>query len=455
MTAKTRVAVAWLALAIPLELPCEETGTRVVRQMIGGPPSGIASAGVSADGRFVAFVSLARLSPADHNNLQDVYVIDRATGRVTLESVTADGRTADGSSGHPRLSGNGRFVVFSSVASNLAGASLDGTGTQVLRRDRVTGTTILVSRTPAGTPGQVWSSHPDVSEDGRFVVFESAATNLVPGVDANGIGKDIYLFDASDGTVRRVSLDAGGRQPATGESSTPAISGSGRVVAFASTAPLGPDQSAATTTLRREVFARDLATGDVKRLSATRGGGVPNAASYYPAIDGDGRRVAFVSQATDLDDDGRATRLEHVYLYDAGAPRLRLLSRSASGGAADGNSRHPAISGDGRYVIFSSDASNLVCAERCGRPGDVNLVWDVYRADTATGLVDRISGGASARETWWGGSSGPATDRTGRVVAYSSLQPVNEADLDHDDDLYIEALPAADQAGDAPCAPAG
>src|SRR4029453_12152139 len=139
--------------------------------------------------------------------------------------------------------------------------------------------------------------------------------------------------------------------------------------------------------------------------------------------------------------------LWHVYLYDAHAPRLRLLSRSASGGVADGNSRHPAISGDGRYVIFSSDASNLGSAERCGRPADVNLVPDVYRADTATGLVDRISGGASARGTWWAGSSGPATDRTGRIVAYSSRQPVDEADLDHDDDLYVEALPASDQAG--------
>lgn len=454
MTEKARVAVAWLALAIPLEMPCEETGTRIVRQMLGGPPSGIASADVSADGRFVAFVSLARLIPADANNLEDVYVLDRATGRLTLESVTAGERTADGSSGHPRLSGNGRVVVFSSVASNLAGASMDGTGTQVLRRDRATGTTILVSRTPAGAPGQGWSGNPDVSEDGRFVVFESAAADLVPGVDANGTGRDVYLFDASEGTVRRVSLDAGGRQPATGESSAPAISGSGRVVAFASTAPLGPDQSAATGTLQREVFARDLATGNVRRLSATRGGGVSNAASYYPAIDGDGRRVAFVSKATDLDDDVRATRLEHVYLYDAAAPRLRLLSRSASGGAADGNSRHPAISADGRYVIFSSDASNLACAERCGRPADVNLVSDVYRADTATGLVDRISGGGSAREAWWAGSSGPATDRTGRIVAYSSRQPVNEADLDHDDDLYVETLPAADQAGAAPCAPA-
>jgi Tol biopolymer transport system component len=453
VTAKTGVAVAWLALAIPLEMPCDETGTRVLRQMLGGPPSGLASADVSADGRFVAFVSLARLIAADGNNLEDVYVLDRATGRLTLESVAAGGRTADGSSGHPRLSGNGRVVVFSSVAANLAGASTDETGTQVLRRDRATGTTILVSRTPAGAPGHGWSGYPDVSDDGRFVVFESAATDLVPGVDANGTGKDIYLFDASDGRVRRVSLDAGGRQPAAGESSTPAISGSGRVVAFASTAPLGPDQSAATRTLQREVFARDLATGDVRRMSATRGGGVPNAASYYPAIDGDGRRVAFVSRATDLDDDVRATRLEHVYLYDAAAPRLRLLSRSASGGAADGNSRHPAISGDGRYVIFSSDASNLACAGRCGRPADVNLVWDVYRADTASGLVDRISGGASARETWWGGSFGPATDRTGRVVAYSSRQPVNEADLDHDDDLYVETLPAADQAGAAPCGP--
>ena len=108
----------------------------------------------------------------------------------------------------------------------------------MLRRDRTTGVTTLVSRTPAGAPGNGWSGVPDISDDGRFVVFESHATDLVAGPDGNGGGSDIYLFDAADGGLRRISVTTAGEQLANGQSATPAISGTGRVVAFSSTAPL-------------------------------------------------------------------------------------------------------------------------------------------------------------------------------------------------------------------------
>ena len=139
------------------------------------------------------------------------------------------------------------------------------------------------------------------------MVFESHATDLVAGPDANGGGSDIYLFDAADGGLRRVSVTATGEQPAIGESATPAISGTGRVVAFSSTAPLDappgqPERRAAAGT----IFVRDLADGVTRRISASRDRDGPNGDSYYPAISGDGRRVAFVSTATNLDDDARA-----------------------------------------------------------------------------------------------------------------------------------------------------
>jgi Tol biopolymer transport system component len=440
------VALAWGAL---LEAPCSGRGAEVARQRLAGPRTGLATAAVSADGRFVAFVSHASLLPADDNVVDDIYVLDRRTGRVSLETLGADGRASNGTSEHPRLSADGRILVFSSIAPLLVGTR-DHRGPQVFRRDRLTGTTTMVSLSTAGGPANGWTGHPGVSDDGRFVVFESRATDLVPGVDANGNAVDVYLYDARDGSVRRLSVSAAGVQPADGDSTTPVISGDGRVVAFTSSAPLDGLRTAAGPPARG-VFLRELATGVLRRLSVTRDRRLPAGASFQPAISGDGRRVAFVSTAADLDDDARATAQENVYLYDSTAPRLRLVSRGASGGPADGGSRFPAISGDGRYVVFSSDASNLHCPGRCGPAADVNLVSDVYRADTVTGRIERISGGAAAQAPWWNTSTGPAIDATGRVVAFSSREPIHAADLEHDDDLYVEVVPAA---GEPPCAPA-
>jgi len=350
------LAVVWLLSLQAAAMPCEAEHGQMARQSLDASDVNVASADVSTDGRFVAFVSLARLTPADVNTLDDVYVLDRAANTVRLESTTASGAAADGSCQEPRLSGDGRIVVFSTVAANLIGATVEAVGAQVVRRDRTTGATTLVSHTPKGGPGNGWSGHADVSDDGRFVVFESRATDLAPGTDAN----------------------AGG--------------------------------------------------------------------SYYPAISADGRRVAFVSVATDLEGNPRGRPREHVYLYDADDGRLRLLSRGAAGGAADGDSRHPAVSGDGRYVVFGSDASNLWCPFPCraSRPethADLNLVSDVYRIDTVTGAVDRVSGGDSADEPWWRSSAGAAIDGSGRVVAFSSRQPTDDADLDDDVDLFVEVVP--------------
>ena len=252
------LAVAWVVWAHAPEMPCEAGGgPHTASQRLPEPRTGTPTVDVSADGRFVAFVSLARLAAPDDNVIDDIYVLDRSTGRVTLETATG-GRGSDGSSNHPRLSGDGRQLAFSTVSRNLLGTQASGVPTQVLWRDRISGTTMLVSHTAAAGPGNGWSGRPDISDDGRYVVFESRATDLVAGGDANGNGLDIYLFDASDRSLRRVSLATSGEQPATGESAAPAISGTGRFVVFTSTAPLDAARPSRRDAPARSIFLRDL-----------------------------------------------------------------------------------------------------------------------------------------------------------------------------------------------------
>ena len=192
-----------------------------------------ATASVSADGRYVALSSYARLVPADTDARADIYVLDRISGAVTLESVTADDRPLIGDSSHPRLSGDGRYLVFDTVVVTVDGR-LD---TDIVIRDRVRNTATYVSRDRP--PARAASRHPAISEDGHVVVFASARTTLVDGSDENGPSEDVYAFD----TTTRAHHPYQCRQPRSstvvpGPASHPPISGDGRFVAFTSTASL-------------------------------------------------------------------------------------------------------------------------------------------------------------------------------------------------------------------------
>jgi Tol biopolymer transport system component len=422
-------------------------GPHVARQQLTGSTTASATLDVSGDARFVAFESLAALSPRDTNNLSDIYVLDRQSGDITLESVAFDGTAASGSSEGPRLSYDGRVVVFTTVAANLIERDWGTIAAQVVRRDRATAVTELVSRTPANVSGNGWSHAADVSDDGRVVVFQSAATDLVAGPDLNGAGPDIYRADDAGGVITRVSLTSSGEQRRAGMSSAPRVSGDGRYVVFVSTDELDTSArrrpSAAWPRGERQVFVHDVADHATRRLSRTADGRRPNGISYDPAISADGRVIVFVSSATDLADAHRRPSQPAIFLYDVASARIALLSRARDGSEADGASGHPAVSADGRYVAFGSTASNLLCARRCGDwDADLNLLSDVFRVDTVSRSVEQVSGDAG-REPWFGRSDGPAVDATGRIVAFSSRQPIDETDLHHDDDLFIEEMPAS------------
>ena len=326
-----------------------------------------ASAAISADGRYVVFESEAtNLVLGDTNGWRDVFIHDRradTTDRVSVDSAGAQGNSYSTS---PSISSNGRFVAFCSQASNLVPGDTNAYG-DVFIRDCVAGTTELASVTTGGVQGNAGSYDPQISADGRFVVFVSDATNLVPG-DTNG-HQDIFIHDRQSGTTERVSVGSSGMQ-GNGDSSEPSISADGRFVAFWSDAN---NLVSGDTNLSGDAFVHDRQTGTTERVSVDSGGLEGNGTSAWPAISGDGRYVAFLSQATNLVL-GDTNLTWDNFVRDRLGGTTERVSVDSSGGQSNGGSNNPSISTDGRYVTFSSSANNLVV-------GDTNGYIDIFVRD--------------------------------------------------------------------------
>ncbi len=313
---------------------------------------------VSADGRFSAFASEApgiTLIPA--LGLRQVYRAGLAYPRRALNaavtpapdfvSITADGQAGNGPSGNPALSLDGRYVVFESTATNF-GPGLDGTR-QVWRKDLVTGELLLISG--AAGPGNGASGNAAISWDGRWVVFQSTATNLAAGASGN----QIYLKDIATGSLRLVSA-VGGR-PGNAGSTMPRIDGrAGRVVFVTAATNLGFANLAG----KPQIVAADLASGAIRLASPGIGGLAANGDSDQPSLSADGRFVAFRSTATDLVAGIAGNGFSQVWLRDIDRGVTALVTQTAAGTAGGGNSANPALAGDASALAFASDARDLV-----------------------------------------------------------------------------------------------
>lgn len=322
---------------------------------------------ISANGRFVAFTAEAsNLVKGDGNGVQDVFIHDRVTGKTTRVSVGPGGREGNDDSAYPTISADGRFVAFSSDATNLVKGDSNGYG-DFFVHDRQTGTTALISVSSSGEQANAGSSYLDagmISADGRLIVFSSTATNLVAG-DTNAVA-DVFVHDRVSGKTRRLSVDSSGNQ-GNGESGDPSISANGRFVAFDSSAMnlVGGD-----TNGYADIFVRDLATSTTKRISLDRTGGEADADSADPSISANGRLVAFDSSATDLVG-GDTNAVTDVFVRDRKLKRTRRMSVSTAGAEGDSSSRVPFLSANGAFVAFESEATNLV-------GGDSNARTDIF-----------------------------------------------------------------------------
>ena len=383
-------------------------------------------AAISADGRFVAFESDATnlvSGGGDSNGNRDIFVHDRQTGTTERVSVATGGAEANGSSSTPAISADGRFVAFVSNATNLVNGD-NNHHVDVFVHDRQTGTTERVSVATGGAEENIGSFNPAISADGRFVAFESDATNLVSGGgDSNG-NRDIFVHDRQTGTTERVSVATGGGQATGGNSNSAAISADGRFVAFSSGAT---NLVTGDGNGKNDIFVHDRQTGTTERVNVRTGGAEANLTSDTPAISADGRFVAFESDATNLiGGDSNAAR--DIFVHDRQTGTTERVSVASGGSQATSASADPVVSADGRFVAFQSDAANLVS-------GDANVVSDIFVRDRGTSgaaplaplALNATDVGDSAFTANWTGQDASATGYRIDVATSSSFSSVGAA----------------------------
>jgi hypothetical protein len=413
----------------------------------GNGPSGavgtneFVSNAVSGNGRFVAFVSAAtNLVQNDTNSQQDIFVRDLQLGTTTRVSVASNGAQADNESLLPSISGDGRYVSFSSLADNLVTGSVPGQQ-GVYLHDMTTGITTRLDLAPNGTPGNDTACCSSVSGDGRFIAFASAATNLMQGVS----GENVYRYDTKTQQLSLASLASDGIS--VGGGTSPQISADGRYVAFTSYAT---NLVTGVTNGKNNAFVHDFVTGQTTRVNVASDGTQDNCGVLFtPAIpvtiSADGRYLAFIScgntlvpslanpyefntayvhdmntgqtsaLAADpqnhvisigdmgtLSADGRFVSFGRTYFEDRTTGWFTLLNVAADGSGGNGAAYVATTSMDGSSAVFSSDSTNLAA-------NDTNTNSDVFsfanpflsspRASSLTLGVTQASGGSQVAGT--------------------------------------------------------
>ncbi|MCX7711691.1 MAG: FecR domain-containing protein [Clostridia bacterium] len=372
----------------------------------GNPNNDSDNVWLSRNGRKIAFSSFAsNLVTGDTNNVRDVFVYDRiaqSTSRVSLNSL---GNQINGGSSYSFINNDGRYVVFTSTASNLVSGDTNA-GSDVFVRDLASNTNYRVSLSDQNAevnPGGGFYADPQISDDGRYVAFTYTQDNLVQG-DTNS-NWDVFVRDRQTDTTRLVSVSSTGTQAAS-SSHLNSISGDGRFIAFNTGSLLTPDATGAG------IYIRDLTTNTTKWM-------VEGGNAYLST---NGRFMAFTSFESDLvngDTNGctdvfvldRDTDNNNIY-DESGKTEIKRVSISSSGEQANYHCYRPQISDDGRYVAYYSSASNLV-------NGDTNNVEDVFVYDQLTRRTHRVSTTVSGIQSN-AGSGSPSISADGRFITFCS-----------------------------------
>jgi Tol biopolymer transport system component len=399
----------------------------------GNGDSGYWGLAISADGHFVAFSSTAsNLVPGDSNQTSDVFVSDRLSGTIERVSVASDGTQGNEWSGDWGLciSANGRYVAFSSLASNLVPGDTSGHW-DIFVRDRQMGITERVSVASDGKEANsdsYWGLA--ITADGRYVAFASRASNLVPG-DTNG-DWDVFVHDRQTGMTERASVASDGTQGNSDSGNYGvSMSADGRYVAFAS---LASNLVPGDTNGDWDAFVHDRQAGMTERASVASDGtqGNSDSGNYGVSMSADGRYVVFNSYASNLlPGDTNETCDTFVHDRVTGATERVSVGDNGTQGNDWSGDYGLSVSAEGRYVAFASMASNLV-------PGDTNETWDAFVRDRWNGTTERVSVASDATEANSCSYFGLSLSADGRYVAFmSNASNLVIGDTNEVDDAFV------------------
>lgn len=377
---------------------------------------------ISADGRFVTFKSNWLVSE-DTSLDNDVYVHDRQTGETSLASVASDGTLGNAEAWTGDISGDGRYVVFDSQASTLIAGDTNGR-IDIFLHDRQTGETSRISVDSDGNQVPWHSMDPVISQDGRYVAFRSEG-DFESGVVTEGY--DLFVKDRQTGEVTLISTTYDGSINIAGIRD-PFISANGDYILFwsAGDALVEGDVNGAT-----DVFFYDRQADELSIVSVSSDGAQGNMDSEFASVTADGRYVAFVSEASNLVT-GDTNAKADIFVHDRQTAETRRISIGLAEAEANGDSTHPQISADGRYIAFASYATNLVAGDTNNR--DDVFVYDLDAEEIR--LASMSTAGIQGNDT----SYLPDISADGQHIAFQSAADNLVADDDNDnDDIFVNS----------------
>jgi len=384
---------------------------------------------ISTNGRYVAYGSSAKnLVSGDTNGIWDIFVCDLVTRKNIRVSVNSEGLQAiSGSSSNlgsysPSISGDGRYVAYESDATNLVPGDTNF-ARDVFVYDTVTKKTTRVSKSSNGVEGNSRSYSTSISGDGRYIVYKSDATNLVEG-DTNDY-LDIFVYDTLTKKTTRVNVSSNGNQ-ATNYSDSPSISASGRYVTYHSYAT---NLVEGDTNFCKDIFVYDTLTKKTTRVNVSNSGNQANSSSDSASISGDGRYVTYSSSATNLVE-GDTNGISDIFVYDTLTKTTKRVSVTSKGLEANGDSNSPSISASGRYVTYQSSATNLV-------EGDSNGFTDIFVYDTVTKVTTRFNIATNGNQANNHSNSPVISGNESYVVYHSSATNLIEGDTNGTTDVFI------------------
>jgi hypothetical protein len=428
------LSLAMVLAALPLSIrsaqACQGEVTRCSTSFDGVGGNGASERGnISANGRYVVFASAAsNLVSGDTNGKLDIFRKDLQTGSIAICSISSLGQ-ANGDSYRPSASGDGRYVAFDSYATNLVTGDTNNVR-DVFVKDMETLTVKRCSTSATLVEGNGTSIEPFITPDGRYVCFYSSSSNLVTG-DTNN-KDDVFLKDTQTDGITRCSVDSSGNE-GNGGSSFPACTPDGRYVVFQS---LATDLVSGDYNGKYDVFRKDMVTKAISMLSTSSSNIQGNDASYAPVISDDGRYVSFVSLAYNLVAGDANDGSYDVFRKDMQTSGITCCSTSSTGVKGDGLSgSYSSISSDGRYVLFCNNSTNLV-------PGDSNSNYDVFRKDLGNQKLIRCSTSSSDGE---GNGSSKITSFSmsadGRKCTfYSPASNLVSGDINGVSDVFLKDL---------------